>query len=241
MRTRSFPTVAALEVPHRFGAINAQRAEVERLISDSPGVDLVLLSECAITGYVSPVGDFDLRRFAEPIDGATGAQFAELARRYDVAIAGPIIEQVSSDTFNAHVVWDRGGNRIAHYRKRHPWIPETWASPGDLRPPLFELGGAIFTLAICFDLHFLANDAASELAAADVLLFPSAWTEEGADSRDELLPALAQEFEIAVVNANWGVGAPLVEGQGASRIIDRRGRELVRADGVRRIISAALE
>ena len=229
MRIRSTPVVVALELPHRFGAVDQRFADIDRLIDSSPDADLLLLPECAITGYVSPAGDFDLRRFAEPIDGPTSARLAGLARRYDIAIAAPMIEAAGDKLFNAHIVFNRDGQRIAHYRKRHPWFPERWATPGDLPMPIFEIAGSRFTIAICFDVHFLAADAARELNAADILLFPSAWTEEGADSRDELLPALARQFDISIVNANWGRGDPLIEGQGASRIIDRRGRELIRA------------
>jgi predicted amidohydrolase len=121
------------------------------------------------------------------------------------------------------------GTRLAHYRKRHPWYPETWATPGHPPPPVFTLGGARLTLAVCYDAQFLADDAARELAEADVLLFPSAWVERH-DSRGELLGGLARRFDVAVVNANWGLGAPRVPGQGASRILGRDGEVLALAD-----------
>jgi predicted amidohydrolase len=221
--------VAALEVPHRFGQPEAQLALTDEVLSGLSGVDLALLPEAALTGYVSDDGDYDLRAFAEGLEGPTAARLAALARKHRLALAGPLIERAGTRCFNTTLVFDRKGRRLAHYRKRHPWMPERWASPGDLGTPLFEVAGVRLTVAVCFDVHFLEEDAARELGAADVLLFPSAWSEEGGDQRDARLPELARAFGVAVVNANWGKGAPFVEGQGASRIVDAEGRELARA------------
>jgi predicted amidohydrolase len=88
---------------------------------------------------------------------------------------------------------------------------------------VFRVAGASVTIAVCFDLHFLAADAASELREADVLLFPSAWV-EAPDSRGPRLAELARTFDVAVVNANWGVGEPPLPGQGWSRVVGRDGR-----------------
>jgi predicted amidohydrolase len=85
------------------------------------------------------------------------------------------------------------------------------------------------TVAVCFDVQFVADDAADELRVADVLLFPSAWVERP-DSLGVLLPALATRFDVAVVNANWGPGTPRVPGQGGSRIVDRRGATVALAE-----------
>jgi predicted amidohydrolase len=136
--------------------------------------------------------------------------------------------------YNAFLVFAPDGALVAHYRKRHPWYPETWATPGYAAPPVFEVRGARVTLAVCFDAQFLAEDAARELSEADVLLFPSAWVERH-DSRDALLGGLARRFDIAVVNANWGVGEPRVPGQGRSRILGRDGTVLALARGSGRI------
>jgi predicted amidohydrolase len=116
--------------------------------------------------------------------------------------------------------FDEAGREILHYKKRHPWYPETWATPGDAPHPVVTVGGLRVSIAICFDLHF----AAAELAPCDVLLFPSAWVESGDDSRPELLRALG----VHVVNANWGPGEPRVPGQGDSCILHASGAVLAR-------------
>lgn len=220
--------VAALQMPLVWGD---KAGALRRLEEAARDVDLLLLPEAAFTGYVSPSGDFSLAGFSEPLDGPTMTAVADLARRRGLAIAAPLIERAGERCYNAMVLFDDQGHRIGHWRKRHPWIPETWASPGDLGTPLVEWKGVRVTAAICFDLHFLESDAAAELESADVLLFPSCWVEEGPDTRVPKLQALARRFEIAVVNANWGRGVPNVAGQGGSVILDSDGKSLNQARG----------
>ena len=84
--------IAALELPHRFGDPAGQLARVDRLLGKVGGAQLALLPECALTGYLSETGDPDLRRFAEPLEGPTSRALAGLARKWGLALAGPLIE-----------------------------------------------------------------------------------------------------------------------------------------------------
>lgn len=160
------------------------------------------------------------------MDGPTAQALAALARKHRLALAGPLIEAgADGKRYNAFVVFDAEGRRLAHYRKRNPWLPETWATPGDLPNPVFTVAGAALTIAICFDVHFLARDAAPQLAAADVLLFPSAWVDdEPVDARAVLLPEVARTYGVGIVNANWGRGQPALRGQGGSRLLSVEGK-----------------
>ena len=203
---------------------------LSRLEASLPEADLVLLPEAAFTGYVSPRGDYDLRPFAEPLEGPTATALRALAARRRTAIAAPLIERAGPRFFNSLLLFDDRGQRIGHWRKRHPWIPETWASPGDLGSPVVEWRGLRLCAAICYDLHFLA-EAAVSLEESDVLLFPSAWVEEGPDTRVPKLRELSRRFQLTVVNANWAAGDPAVPGQGASVIVGPDGALLAQAPG----------
>jgi predicted amidohydrolase len=212
--------VAIVELPARFGEPDRAFAELDALLAAGPRADLVLVPETAFTGYVSPEGDFDLSPFAEPLEGPTLAKLRDLARRHATTLAAPIVERSGARLFNAFVAVDPAGEIAAHYRKLHPWYPEAWAAPGDLPRPSFDAGGARFTIAICFDVHFLEDESAGDLDAADALLFPSAWVDDGPeDARAELLGGIARRHGVAILNANWGPGAPRVRGQGASRAV----------------------
>jgi predicted amidohydrolase len=102
--------------------------------------------------------------------------------------------------------------------------------------PVFEIAGARVTLAVCFDVHFLAAEASDLLRSVDVLLFASAWVDEGPeDGRAPILAELARSHGVTVANANWGVGAPLVGGQGGSRFVWPDGTSLRVPEGATRI------
>lgn len=216
--------VAIAQYPARYndivGALGWLEAQLEQQTAG-----LVLLPETAFTGYVSPQGDFDLSGFAEALDGFTARACANLARRYRTALAVPLIERDGPRCFNSLLLFNRDGERIGHWRKRHPWMPETWATPGNLGTPVVELDGVRICAGICFDIHFIADDAPDALHAADLFLFPSAWVEDE-DSRPERLAALAAGFNLAVVNANWGAGHPRLPGQGHSQIYAAGGQRV---------------
>ena len=221
--------VTALEIPARFACVRENLELVRELLSEGPS-DLVLLPEASLTGYVSGDGDFDLGRFAEPLDGPTASVLSSLARAHRTHLVGPLVERDGSRTFNTMVGFDPDGRRVLHYRKRHPWYPERWATAGDLPHPVFSLEGLRITIAVCFDIHF-----AAELPAADVLLFPSAWVEDAGAATEDSRESLLRGLGMYVVNANWGVGSPRLSGQGGSMVLDATGRPLARADSPGRI------
>lgn len=215
--------ITLLELPARHGAVEAQLALADELLSRAPPGELVLLPELALTGYVSATGDFDVSPLAEALDGPTVKALGALAQRHRCRVVGPLVERAGAHCFNALVGLTADGGRWLHYRKRHPWMPETWASPGDLPMPTGEWRGLTVTAAVCFDAQFLAEEAGEVLSRADLLLFSSAWVEE-VDSRPELLGGLARRFDVAIVNANWGPGRPRVPGQGRSMAVSRSGQ-----------------
>lgn len=216
--------LTALQLPARFDAMNEQLAFAEALLEIGPRTDLVLLSEAILTGYVSELGDFDLARFAEPLDSAARAGLAHLARRFDALVVGPVIERDGEALYNSVVGVTPEGTTLLHYRKHHPWFPEKWATPGPTPGALVEWRGKRLVPAICFDVHFLSADNGPVLDAADLLLFSSAWVDEETDALPLHLKELAEQHHLSVLCANWGPGRPAVAGQGGSMFVDARGR-----------------
>ncbi len=221
--------LTVLELPATWAEPGRALDAVERALEAGPEADLVLLPEQSLSGYVSRSGNFDLAPFGEPLEGPTHAAIAALARRRGTTLVAPLVLREGAACFNAMIACDAGGALVFAYRKRHPWYPELWATPGPAPAPVVTIAGARVTIAVCFDLHFLEEDAASALDASDVLLFPSAWVEED-DQRAAALPALARRHRIAIANANWAAGEVTIPGQGSSSIIDARGHVLARVD-----------
>jgi predicted amidohydrolase len=225
--------VSVLELPARWAQAEEALREVGDLVARGP-TDLVVLPEMSLVGYVSPAADFDLTRFAEPIDGPTVHACAEISTRHGVHLVAPLVLAEGGHVYNASIVLGPNGRVVATYRKRHPWFPERWATPGPLPPPVFEVRSVRTTLAICYDGHFLAEDGADVLSCADLLVFTSAWVDEE-DSRMPLLRSLARRFGVSIANANWSQGVVEVPGQGGSCILDPNGRTLAEvAPGDRR-------
>jgi predicted amidohydrolase len=226
--------LTVLELAARWADAASVLDEVDARIAAGPPADLVLLPEAALHGYVSPECDFNLARFAEPLEGPTATRCAAIARTHGTSLVAPLVLREGDALYNAIACFGPDGAPRFVYRKRHPWFPETWATPGPDAPPVVEIAGRRVTTAICFDVHFLAEDAAAQLAAADVLLFPSAWVEE-VDSRPQLLSALARQFQLHIANANWAPGVVRIAGQGGSCVYGPRGEVVARATGAGRI------
>lgn len=224
--------VTVIELPATWGDPDTALALADATLALAPS-DLVLLPETSLTGYVSPELDFDLTPFAEPADGPTARALAALARKHKTHLFGPLILEEGDDRYNATIGFGPDGEHVVTYRKRHPWFPEEWATPGPEPHPLFEIGGVKVTIACCFDIHFLADEAKDTLDEADLLLFPSSWVEE-LTTRPRRLRTLAKRHRLAIAAANWGKGPLFVKGQGGSVILDGHGEELARVTTSRR-------
>lgn len=201
--------IAVLELPAAYGTPDRVLDEIDARIAAAPA-DLVVTPEAALHGYLSADGDFDISRFAEPIDGPTATRAAAIARTRNCHLVTSLVLREGDALFNAMTCHGPEGLAFV-YRKRHPWVPETWATPGPHVAPVITLHGVRVTIAVCYDLHFLDED----LQPADVLLFPSAWVERP-DSRRIRLQRLAALRQLTVANANWAPGVVRVWGQGQS-------------------------
>jgi len=222
-----------LELPARWARPDEALREVDELVAKAP-TELVVLPEMSLVGYVSPEADFDLTPFAEPIDGPTVRACSRIAMRHGVHLVAPLVLAEEGRLYNAAIVLGPDGSVVASYRKRHPWFPERWATPGPLPPPVFDVRGVRTTIAICYDAHFLPEDGADVLSRSDLLVFTSAWVDEE-DSRKPLLRSLARRFGVAIANANWSRGVVEVPGQGGSCILGPDGRTIAEvAPGERR-------
>lgn len=231
--------VHVVELPARFDDV-ARTTGLVGEVARALGPDLLVFPELSLTGYVSPRGDTDLSRFAEPITGPTIEAACRIAQASGAALAVPLVLAEGGMLFNATVLVGAEGSVRAVYRKRHPWFPERWATAGKEPHPVVELGGLRLTFATCYDVHFLAEEGKEALERADVLVFPSAWVDDEG-TRLPLLMGLARTFGVAVVNANWGPGEPSVPGQGDSVILDASGRIVARVAEHERVASARLD
>lgn len=233
--------VTVVELPAAWGDPRGALDEVDAILRGGAPTDLAILPEAALTGYVSPDGDFDLSRFAEPIDGRTATMCGDLAADHAIHLVAPLVLREGDTCFNAAVLFGPSGRAVVAYRKRHPWHPEGWATAGREPLPLARIGDLNATIAICFDLHFLPVECAPALSAADLLVFPSAWVDDQESARVPLMTDLARHFRLHVANANWAPGVVTYRGQGDSCIVDATGTIVARVGAGARRADAYLE
>ncbi|MFP5331197.1 MAG: apolipoprotein N-acyltransferase [Acidimicrobiia bacterium] len=163
--------------PGERAATYAASLELTRQIPEG-GADLVVWPEGSTGFNVDPI-----------LDPAVGeAIAAEAARIGAVLLAGG--DRPVSDThwINANVVWNRQGELVGEYRKRHPVpfgeyvparplfgrIPDLRRVPRDMirgdGPVLFEVNGGTFGSVISFESSFARYSRDTVRAGADLLV-----------------------------------------------------------------------
>jgi predicted amidohydrolase len=143
-------------------------AALHQLETASPDVDVAVFPECYLQGYLT-----DRAVAAEhAIDLQSDDFGAVLARLKEVepALVFGLIERDHSRLYNTAVLV-HAGRLIGSYRKRHLLAGEACFSAGDSNP-VFELGGTVFGINICFDLQFPDGIAALSRQGASVVLCP---------------------------------------------------------------------
>lgn len=160
----------------------------------------------------------DTLSFAEPIiGGATVGKYKELAVKHNVWLSMGGIhekdEELPSKVCNTHIIIDNKGTIVQAYRKLHLFdveIPERnvrlkesdFCEPGNhivapVDTPIGKVG-----LGICYDMRFPELSTSLSIMKAEVLTFPSAFTQlTGAAHWHVLLRARAIENQCYVIAA----------------------------------------
>jgi deaminated glutathione amidase len=213
----------------------------ERLLSSAAGrgADLASLPEV----FTYHGRSSRQREMAEPIPGPASDRLAEAARRHGMwVLGGSILEADGDRLYNTSLLFDRAGEQVARYRKIHLFDVELSSEPSQRESKTYTPGDEIVTadtefarvgLSICYDLRFPELYRGLVARGAEVLLVPSAFTQEtGVAHWEVLLRARAIENEAFVVApAQWGTwGGPGRERRchGNSMVVDPWGRVLER-------------
>ncbi len=189
-----------------------------------PDMELVVLPEMAVTGYVFPDPDA-VAEVAEPPRGPTFTALSPIAKSKGTWLVCGFPERAADRLFNSAMVIDPAGQLVSVYRKTLLFEADLpWATPGDSGYQAFDTAGGRFGVGICMDLNddaFVAWALSSEL---DAIAFPTNWVHSDDDPIDpwsywswRLGPSGA-----ALVAANtWGRDGS-VQFTGASAVLQRR-------------------
>jgi len=182
---------------------NLEALEATALAAATAGASLLLCPECWLCGYNIGTAVADL---AEPADGPSARRIAAIAREHALAIAYGYAERdtASARPYNSVQVLGADGVRLAHYRKTHLFGPAeraAYASGNCFEAP-FLFDGFRLGLLICYDIEFPEPARRLALAGAEVLLVPTALTDEYGTVPSLLVPARAVENQIFVAYCN---------------------------------------
>jgi 5-aminopentanamidase len=187
------------------GDVPANLAALEQtaIAASTAGAAILLCPECWLCGY--NIGGA-IAVLAEPRDGASARRIATIARENKLAIAYGYAERdtESGHIFNAVQVIGPDGLALSHYRKTHLFGPDeraAYTQADQLEAP-FNFQGFNIGLLICYDIEFPENARCLALMGADLILIPTALSDDYAAVSDFIVPARSIENQIYVAYCN---------------------------------------
>jgi 5-aminopentanamidase len=170
-------TVACCQLGPRIGELEHNRALARRAVETAArdGAQVIVLPELCSSGYVFADAD-EARRLAEPADGPTVSEWADLARSLGVVVVGGFCELDPDGLVrNSAALLDADGVR-AIYRKAHLWDREGLVfTAGSEPPPVLDTAFGRIGVMVCYDLEFPEWARIAALEGADLVCAPVNW------------------------------------------------------------------
>ena len=168
--------VTCCQVPLHIGDTDGNRVAARTAIEQAAGdgAQLVVLPELASSGYVF-ADRSELVSLAEPRDGPSITEWANLATAFGVTIVAGFPEAAGDAVYNSAAVVDPTGLRGV-YRKAHLWDTENAVfDRADDLPLLVDTEHGRIGVMICYDVEFPEWVRAVALEGADLLCAPVNW------------------------------------------------------------------
>ncbi|MDA4845696.1 carbon-nitrogen hydrolase family protein [Hoeflea poritis] len=200
-------------------------------------VDLLVLPELFLCGY--NIGDAVGERAERP-DGPAFRKIGRLAREGGVAIAFGYAEEAQGRVYNSAACIAKDGSVVGTHRKL--LLPPGFESDHFDRGSdcsLFRLGAFNVAFLICYDAEF--PEAFRRVAAADLVLVPTALAAQWGVVAERVIPARAFENGAFVCYANHCGTENGLKYLGSSCIVAPDGTDMARAGDAEALISAQLQ
>jgi nitrilase len=198
--------------------------------ASAAGAELLLCPECWLAGYNIPD---DCHAFAETIDGPSAREISALAKKYGLAIVYGYAERdaVTGEIFNSAQAIGPNGKSLGNYRKTHLFgdFERALYQPGEGFAPPFTLAGWKIGMLICYDVEYPEAVRSVALAGADLILIPTALTDEYACVPDLIVPARSVENQVFVAYCNHAGVENGLAYLGRSRLTGPDGQAIVSA------------
>ncbi|MGC2942695.1 carbon-nitrogen hydrolase family protein [Brevibacterium sp. FAM 24638] len=228
-----------LAVLDRFGAsgdiqANVHAARSAAIEAANAGADLLLFSECFLTGLNLDEGEANSLGLDE--ESPTWAAVARLAASCKIHLAIGAVTRRNGRLYNSLRLYFPSGE-FTHYDKSHipPIGADKWISPGStvLDTPVLTDAGLV-GLLVCYDIRFPEAARSLALGGAQLLLFPAAYP-TGAEAVPQHFPTVrAMENGVYVAMAAGGGTDRSLDLTSGSQIVsplgEQIGRQLANSD-----------
>lgn len=218
--------VGALQFEPVHGDVDANLAHARTLLlaGDGPRPALVVFPEMALTGYIWSSSAEILPHAEKCSDPATHAEWIALANDSGswLVIGHPAVDEATGHLTNRCTLVSPT-DIVGHYDKTCLFVEDlSWASAGELIPPLWDTPIGLVAPLICADLDYPEPIESAIARGAEAIVFSTAWVAEPAPSAVWTLRAA--EYGIPIIAADLiGIDRGVVL-SGGSCIIDRHAR-----------------
>ncbi|MFL5329860.1 MAG: carbon-nitrogen hydrolase family protein [Gemmataceae bacterium] len=199
-------TIAAVQMDCRLADFDTNLANACRHINAAAdrGARLIVLPECALTGY-GYSSRADVLKVADTVPGRATEELQSLCAKRDVFVVVGLVEKDASNSkvYNACVLVGPNG-LIGSYRKIHlPCIGlDRHVDPGDRPYAVYDIGGLRVGLAICFDASFPEASRVLTLLGADLIALPTNWATPALKMAEMVCRVRALENHVYFVSVN---------------------------------------
>jgi predicted amidohydrolase len=220
---RTTIAVAALRIEERNVDANAARCHQALAVAASAGAALLVLPECALTGYRYDSAD-DTRNAAIPPDHARLADLAAAAVEAGTTVVVGFLERVGTTVRNCAAVLGADG-RVHLVHKTHlPLLgADRFVESGARLGPVVDTPFGRLGVVICYDLRFPETCRALALAGAEVVAVPVNWSTDVGTYAEHVVATRAIENRVFVAVADRSGAVEDVEHLAASQIVDLNG------------------
>jgi 5-aminopentanamidase len=177
-----------------------QRVETILSAAAHAGAALVVFPELFLPGYNQMQGH---QVAAQMQGGAWEQEFSRLAAKAKCGLCIGWAERADGKTFNAASCFDAAGQKLAHYRKQHPYgLTEKSVFVAGNGDCIFEFDGKKTAILICYDVEFAHRVRGLHEYGVELLLVPTANPIAFDIVADTLVPARAFESRMTIAYAN---------------------------------------
>ena len=186
------------DVPRSTKAQNLEKARRLLDVAGQRSSDIVCLPELFNTKRATNQLE------AEVIPGGETSQLlSEAARKWKMYAVGCYYERQGDDIYNAVALFGRRGEHIGTYHKVHLPIEEKEVAKPGGGYPVFQTDFGLVGAIVCLDIHFPEAARCLALDGAEIIFWPTMYSEPRESITNVLLRARAIENNLFMVASNY--------------------------------------